>query len=80
MILENEILVRTAFAIVSLKDLHPDHNWTRQEIANFCASTTSTIIKALAEFEERGLIEQTGRKIKIIDRAKLIALQDGDSA
>lgn len=79
MILENEILARTALAIVYLKDLHPHHNWTRQEIANFCASTPSTVIKALAELEERRLIQQTGRSITIIDRVKLISLQDGDS-
>ncbi len=76
MIIENQILVRTAQALVYLKDLHPEHNWTRQEIANFCASTVSTIIKALAELEEMKLIQQDGRAINILDRDALIALQD----
>ena len=62
MILENEILVRVA--------------QTRQEIANFCASTVSTVIKALAELEESGYISQEGRSISILDRDSLIALQD----
>jgi CRP-like cAMP-binding protein len=80
MILENQILVRTAQAVVYLKDLHPDHNWTRQEIANFCASTVSTIIKALSELEELNLIKQDGRSIQVLNRDGLIALQDGDDS
>jgi CRP-like cAMP-binding protein len=79
MILENQILPRTAQALVYLKDLHPDHKWTRQEISNFCASTVSTIIKALAELEEMGLIRQDGRSIEVLNRSALITLQDHDS-
>ncbi len=80
MILENQILVRTAQAVVYLKDLHPDHHWTRQEIANFCASTVSTIIKALAELEHLELIKQEGRSIQILDRDRLIAMQDDEKS
>lgn len=76
MILENEIRVRVAQSLIYLKDLHPDHNWTRQEIANFCASTVSTVIKALTELEDDGFISQEGRSISILDRNSLIALQD----
>lgn len=76
MILENEMLARTAQSIVYLKDLHPDHPWTRQEIANFCASTVSTVIKAMGELEDRGLIRQDGRSFSILDRDGLIALQE----
>lgn len=79
MVLENQILVRTAQAIVYLKDLHPDHNWTRQEIANFCASTVSTIIKALSELENRGLIKQEGRSIQVLSRDSLISMQDNEN-
>lgn len=78
MILENQVLVRTAQAVVYLKDLHPDHNWTRQEIANFCASTASSVIKALAELEELKLIKQDGRSIQVLDRDGLIALEDSE--
>lgn len=78
MILENQILPRTAQALVYLKELHPAHKWTRQEIANFSASTVSTIIKALAELEAKGLIRQEGRSIDILNREGLIALQDHD--
>ncbi len=79
MILENQILGRTAQALVYLKDLHPDHNWTRQEIANFCASTVSSIIKALSELEEMNLIQQNGRSIQILKRDELIALQESET-
>lgn len=76
MILENQILSRIAQAIIYLKDLYPEHNWTRQEIANFCASTVSTVIKALAELEGLGYIKQEGRLIEILNRNALISLQD----
>lgn len=78
MILEHQILARTAQALIYLKDIHPDHMWTRQEIANFCASTVSTVIKALAELEDLGLIRQSGRLIEILDRSGLLALQEQD--
>lgn len=78
MILENQILARTAQSLIYLKDLHPHHPWTRQEIANFCASTVSTVIKAMAKLESMNLIKQDGRSIEIIDREGLINLQDQD--
>lgn len=76
MVLENQILPRTAQALVYLKELQPDHDWTRQEIANFCGSTVSTVIKAMGELEEMGLIRQDGRHFQILDRSKLIGLQE----
>lgn len=76
MVLENEILVRVAQSLVYLKDLHPDHNWTRQEIANFCGSTVSTVIKAMAQLEQMGYISQSGRAIELLNREALIQLQD----
>lgn len=75
-ILENEVLPRIAQALVFLKDLHPEHNWTRQEIASFCASTVSTVIKTLSEIEKMGFIKQDGRTIETLDRDALIELQD----
>lgn len=75
MILENQILPRVAQSIVYLKDIHPERTWTRQEIANFCASTVSTVIKTLAELEEMKLIKQSGRMIEILDREALINIQ-----
>jgi CRP-like cAMP-binding protein len=76
MILENEVLPRVAQSIVYLKEMNPEHNWTRQEIANFCASTVSTVIKALSELEDLGLIKQEGRVLTILNREALLSLQD----
>lgn len=73
-ILENQIIPRVASSIVYLKELHPKHKWTRQEIANFCASTASTVIKAMAELEQKGLIRQEARDILILDRDGLLDL------
>lgn len=78
LVLDNQIHARVAQSLVYLKDLHPNHNWTRQEIASFCASTVSTVIKALADLENWGLIRQTGRKIEILQRDQLISFQDDE--
>ncbi len=75
-VLDHEVIVGTAQALVFLKSLFPEHDWTRQEIANFCASTVSTVIKALGKLEQRGFIAQSGRHIELIDPHGLIALQD----
>jgi CRP-like cAMP-binding protein len=74
-ILDQQILPRVARAIVFLKDVRPDYRWTRSELASFVASTTSTVIKALAELEYLGLIKQKGRDIHIVDRSGLINFQ-----
>lgn len=79
MILENQILGRIAQSLVYLKDIHPEHNWTRQEIANFCASTVSTVIKGMARLEDLGLIEQEGRTVRLVDREGLLALVESDA-
>lgn len=74
LILENQVTPRVAQALVYLKELKPDHNWTRQEIANFCASTTSTVIKSMAELEKMELISQKGRRFEILNRNDLMNL------
>lgn len=73
---ETGVLVRVAHAVAVMKDFDPTHRWTRSEIANFCASTTPTVVRALAELEFRGLIKQSGREIEVIDRDTLLHLED----
>jgi len=75
---ESEVMNRVAEALIYLKELKPDHNWTRTEIANFCASTTPTVIRVLAELEERQLIQQLGRKIEILDKKGLLSLSQSE--
>ena len=68
---EKDVLSRTAEAILYLKEMHPDHLWTRREIAEFCSSTTPTVIRSLAKLEQMQLIQQSGRKIHIVDKEAL---------
>lgn len=70
---EKDAPARIAEAVVYLKELHPDYSWTRQEIADFCGTTTPTVIRNLAHFVEEGLIEQKGREIVILDREALLS-------
>ncbi len=72
---EQDVLARTAHSVVILKDLDPEHPWTRAEIANFCASTAPSVVRALTELESRGLIRQSGRSIEIIDRWGLLQIE-----
>lgn len=74
--LESDVHSRVAEAVVYLKERYGDHRWTRAEIASFCGSTVSTVIKTLAKFEERGWIAQNGREIQVRDRAALLALSE----
>lgn len=78
MVLENQMLSRVAQSLVFLKQIDPQHLWTRQEIASFCASTTSTVIKTMAVLEEMGLIRQKARVIEIIDRQGLLELESDE--
>lgn len=70
---EKDAPARIAEAVVYLKELHPEYSWTRQEIADFCGTTTPTVIRTLARFVEDGLIEQRGREIIILEKKKLLA-------
>jgi CRP/FNR family transcriptional regulator len=44
---------------------------TREEIANLVGTATETAIRLLSEFKQDGIIELNGKKIKIINAAKL---------
>jgi CRP-like cAMP-binding protein len=74
--LEADVHSRVAQAVVYLKERYGAHRWTRAEIASFCGSTVSTVIKTLAKFEEQGWIVQSGREIQVRDRAALLALSE----
>jgi CRP-like cAMP-binding protein len=74
-ITEKEVIQRAAEAIVYLMELAPEHKWTRQEIAEYCESTPTTIIKTLAKLEEMNLIEQDGHRIRILNRSGLLELK-----
>lgn len=71
---ELDVTARVAESLVYLKDMYPHHRWTRKEIADFCGSTTPTVIKVLAKLEAEGLIKQEGREIIINSRDELLSL------
>lgn len=79
MVSEQDVLARTAHAVAVMKDFAPGHRWTRSEIASFCASTTPTVVRALAELEARGLIRQVGRDIEVLNREALLAFESLES-
>ncbi len=70
---EKDAPARIAEAVVYLKELHPEYYWTRQEIADFCGTTTPTVIRTLAKFVDEGLLQQEGREIIIIDKKRLLS-------
>jgi CRP-like cAMP-binding protein len=63
---------RIAEALLFLRENFNGKNWTRKEIAEWASTTTETVIRTLADFEEEGLIQQKGRLITILQRAKLL--------
>jgi len=63
---------RIAEALLFLRENFHDKNWTRKEIAEWASTTPETVIRTLADLEDEGLIEQKGRSIKIVNRAKLL--------
>lgn len=71
---EKMAVQRVAEALVYLLDFDPQHRWTRREIAEFCSTTTETVIRCVGNLKQQGLITQQGRKIIILDRPQLIKL------
>lgn len=71
---EKDVTSRIAETIIYLKEVFPTHNWTRQEIADFCGSTAATVIRTMAKFEDEGLITQNGREFQIVDKDSLLGI------
>jgi CRP-like cAMP-binding protein len=49
-----------------------DIRLTREEIASFVGTATESVIRLLSEFKKDGLIELSGKKIKILQSRKLV--------
>jgi CRP-like cAMP-binding protein len=62
---DRDVKSRIAEALVFLSTRYPEHRWTKKEIAEFCGSTTSTVIRSMSEFEKLGLIDQSGSTVNI---------------
>ena len=63
---------RIAEALLFLRENFDDKNWTRKEIADWAGTTTETVIRTLADFEQQGIILQKGRGIMIQNRGELL--------
>ena len=59
------------FGVQQEGSLRVDHGLTQEEIAQLAGSSRETINKALADFVQRGWIEQRGRTTIIHDPARL---------
>ena len=71
---EKDVTARVAEALIYLKKVDPLHLWTRKEIADFCGSTTATVIRVLARLESSGVIRQEGRSILFRNEQALLDL------
>jgi CRP-like cAMP-binding protein len=69
---------RIAQAVLYLKTRYPDYAWTRREIAEFCGTTTATVIRTLGKFEKIGLVNQNRRELNLsnLEQFKELALKD----
>ncbi|HPI40199.1 MAG TPA: Crp/Fnr family transcriptional regulator [Pseudobdellovibrionaceae bacterium] len=74
MISESDVEARVAGALLYIKQVDSERNWTRKEIADFCGSTGPTVIKVIIKFGEMGLIRFHGRKIEILHKDRLLKL------
>ena len=63
--------IRIAEAILALVSLHPEHVWTRKDLAAWAGTTPETAMRTLAEFEEKKWIIRQGRRIQVLNRKSL---------
>lgn len=59
-------------ALLFLKHRHPNYQWTRREIGEFCGAKTETVSRVLGQLEKKGLIEKDGRDIHIVNEKGLL--------
>lgn len=72
--IDKDATERVAEAILFLKDNFSRPTWTRREIAEWAGTTPETVMRTLATFEDQALINQTGRRIEIVNRQALLEL------
>lgn len=63
------LILRTTFG--ETEEGFLDIRLTREEIANMVGTATESAIRLLSEFKDEGLIETSGRKIRILDSEKM---------
>jgi CRP-like cAMP-binding protein len=60
-------------SLIFLKHRHPNYQWTRREIGEFCGAKTETVTRALTKLEKEGLIQKEGREIHIVNPLDLLS-------
>ncbi len=66
-IISKPVQSRVAEALIYFKNELPASKWTRRDIAEWIGTTPETVMRALAQFEDKGFIFQEGRSIRIAD-------------
>lgn len=67
-----EVLLLLENTFGNTEEGYLDIKLTREEIASFVGTATESVIRLLSEFKKDGLIELSGKKIKILETKKLI--------
>ena len=70
------VISRIIETLIFLKQRHPNYQWTRREIGEFCGAKTETVTRALTRLEKEGLIRKEGREILLGDIQELLNFSD----
>jgi CRP/FNR family transcriptional regulator len=73
---QKSVRERLAFTMLILMDVFDQEpiNLSREDLANFVGTATETLIRLLKDFKEEGIIEVQTRKIKVLDKQRLLHL------
>lgn len=63
---------RVIESLLYLKLKHPDHIWTRKEIAEFSGTTFETVVRVMTQLNEENLIKKEGRDFRILEMEQLL--------
>ena len=66
------VVSRIIETLIFLKQRHPNYQWTRREIGEFCGAKTETVTRALTKLEKAGLIVKDGREIHLPNVQELL--------
>jgi CRP-like cAMP-binding protein len=69
-----EVLIQLKWTFDLDRDKYLKISLTREELASMVGTATESVIRLLSEFKQDKLIELQGRKIKILEEAKLIKI------
>lgn len=59
-------------SLIYLKLKHPDHVWTRKEVAEYSGSTLESVTRIMTKLNDQGLIKKKGRDFDICDPDELM--------